>query len=81
MLFMRIIFHLLPIVGLVVNRPYTTLALVLIVLLPYIKVRKLAQVLEDLGFNLDDPVNETHDAYTKKTYSIYVFWKKLTFIK
>lgn len=73
----KIFFHLIPLIGVYLGRPYLILSLALLVTLPYIKVKKLSLVLEELeanGSNLsEDSKNRTRSALN--------FWKKITFLK
>ncbi len=68
----KIIFHAIPILVAFTGRKYLTLAAFLLVLVPYIKVRKFRQLLDDhsAGLNKGD-----HERLQKN----YNFWKKITF--
>jgi hypothetical protein len=73
---LKIPFHMLPLIGVVLGRPKLVVALVLLVALPYIKVKKLSVQLDDVKTH-DDPHK---DQVIAKISSTRDFWKKLTFM-
>ena len=77
----RVLFHLLPLIGVVLWRPNLIIALLLFIALPYIKTKKLKSILGDMNIDPKNPKTDEQDPHSKRTLSAYNFWKRLTFIK
>jgi hypothetical protein len=71
-MFLKVFFHLIPLVGVGLQRVNLTVGLLLLVALPYIKVKKLESV-------IDGKSNE--DKSAQDTGKTLLFWKKFTFLK
>lgn len=76
-MFIKVLFHGIPLVGIILGRPILTVALLLLVVLPYIKVKKMSVQLEDTKLNHQPEAKEAID----KLETAKNFWKKLTFMK
>ncbi|MBC7661448.1 MAG: hypothetical protein H7249_17265 [Chitinophagaceae bacterium] len=68
-----ILYHLIPVIPLVMGYNYITVGAVLLVILAYVKVQKLR--ISDVEF---EKKTGTHDPGLRKTMR---FWERLTFLK